>query len=275
VGRDTSQAPRGENVGLRSRVWRSRARYGNVLSPAAVAVPFRLFRGGRMLVSARIEDPSRRWTSQPLTLLLDTGASGCVLFDDAVETRVRPMPTWPRLEGVRVRTVLGESRAAVSVVPRVVLTEASPPLAEDRVETGTQARASLPDLQGELPDPVHGLLGTTFLARFRLILDYADEVLWLERSRAPRSGGARRAQVGLGLIRQWNQVCVAEVAPASPAAASDIAFGDVLISIDGTPVADLDAPSAERRLEGEPGSTVVLVVKRGGMQRVLKLTRRP
>lgn len=77
-------------------VLRSRARFGAVLTDDAVSVPFRLFRGGRMLVDARIDDPEHRWRSLPLTLLLDTGASACALPDLQASRPIRFTACWAK-----------------------------------------------------------------------------------------------------------------------------------------------------------------------------------
>lgn len=278
VARDTATGSRGGRGSL-DFARRSRARFGAVLPRGAVPVPIRMFRGGRMLVSARIEEPERNWQSPSLALLLDTGASACVIFDDVVTERVPRMTAWPRLSGPWLRTTLGSFPADQVLLPRLRLIEASPSLFLDRVEAGAVERRALPDIQGELPDPVHGLLGQTFLGRFRLIVDYADEVLWLvPRTDSTGADAAAtmegRAQVGLRLGRLWGRLTVAAVAPGSPAAASDIEFGDTVVSIDGTRTADVEAADAERLLEGTAGSTVVVVVRRGGMERVLHLVRR-
>jgi len=187
--------PGGAPAGVQARTCRSRARLGSILSRGAVPVPFRRFQGGRMLVSARIEEDSGEWRSRPLTLLLDTGASGSVLFADAVAERVTRAASWPRRSGQRVRTVLGDVSADLTLLPRLLLTDVSPPIALERVQAGVVARPSFPDIQGELPDPVHGLLGYSFLGRFRVVLDYLDELLWLDADReAP--GSPRRSRIG-------------------------------------------------------------------------------
>src|SRR2546426_12694375 len=173
---------------MQARTCRSRARLGSILSRGAVPVPFRRFQGGRMLVSARIEEDSGGWRSRPLTLLLDTGASGSVLFTDAVAERVTRAASWPRRSGQRVRTVLGDVSADQTVLPRLLLTDPSPPIALDRVQAGVVARQSFPDIQGELPDPVHGLLGYSFLGRVPVGVGFFREPPGVgARARGPRA----------------------------------------------------------------------------------------
>ena len=274
VGADTARAARGANAAGLMRLRRSRARFGELLPPGATAIPFRLFPGGRILVSAQAEDPGRRWSSRPLSLLVDTGASTCAMFRDAVDDRMSRAPAWPRLPGVRVRTVLGEAREDVMLLPRLELLEAVPPLGAPRVETGVAERRSLPDLQGELPDPVHGLIGFSFLRRFRILLDYANELLWLDPVGTPEAFTSGRASIGLRLEQRWGQLRVAAVAPGSPAADGGVAFGEALVSIDRVPAGGMEPDRAERLLEGQPGSVVELVLRGDAMERVLRLRRR-
>ena len=240
----------GPNLGRDARIRRSRAAYASVLGARSTAVPFRLFEGGRILVSARVTEPDRGWSGQPLTLLLDTGASATVLFDDVVAERVSRAAAWPRLRGVEVRTVLGTSRAEATVLPSLELIEAAAPLATGRVEAAIQDRRSLPDIEGALPERVHGMLGYTFLRRFRLLLDYANQVLWLDPLPGTASREFRQAHVGLRLERRWGDLRVAAVAPASTAEQVGIAVGDIVVSIDGRAAANLEVEAAEGLLEG-------------------------
>lgn len=271
---DTTAVARGAAIGTRDAIRRSRVHYGSGLPAGAVPVPCRIYKGGRILVTARIDDPSQSWSSRPLTLMLDTGASACVLFDDAVAERVSRMRSWPRLPGVRVRTVSGDTLWELSLLPRLTLTGALPPLSSDRIEAGVQSRAAFPDIQSELPDAVHGLLGFTFLRRYRFVMDYSNEVLWLEPLPEHETAAHANAGVGLQLEQRWGLVRVASVAKGSSAAESGIVFGEVVVSIDGVTTEDAVAEDAQKLLDGEPGTEVVLVVRRDGTDRVLKLKRR-
>jgi len=265
--------PHGVSSGHLTSVRQSRARYGDVLPAEAIPVPIQFFQGGRILVKARVEDPSRAWKSQPISLMVDTGASATVLFDDTVTERIPPLRYWPTLPAVRTRTMLGDVLHNVTLLPRLVLTESVPVLASDRIEAGVVPRRAVPDIQGELTKEIHGLLGYTFLRRFRVVMDYANEVLWLEpqvRVQLPRGD---RAQVGLTLEERWGRICVASVTPGSPAEKAGVSFGDVVVSVNGVQVESREPEDVEALLKGEPGSSVVLVVRRGGMERVLRLER--
>ncbi|HEY3217355.1 MAG TPA: PDZ domain-containing protein [Candidatus Eisenbacteria bacterium] len=274
VGTEAAASPQGSDLAKLAHVRRSRACYAGVLGPGAVPVSFRLFQGGRMLVSARVAEPASGWRSQPLSLLLDTGASACVVFEDAMAERVRPPSRWPRRHDVPFRTVLGSFREDATLLPKLLLTDASPPVEQEQVATGITPRGALPDIQGELPDPIHGLVGSTFLARFRILFDYGNQVLWLEDRPRPSVQASARSQVGLRLERLLGEMQVVAVETGSSAEAAGIRAGDVAIRIDRAVLNDLAAGAAEELLQGEPGSEVVLVLRRDNMERVCALRRR-
>jgi hypothetical protein len=263
----------GGNLTRGARIRRSRAAYAAVLAPEAVAVPFRLFEGGRILVTARATDPARGWRGEPLTLLFDTGASACVLFDDVIAERVARAPSWPWLRGVPMRTMVGTSRMNATVVPALQLEDASRPLALTRVDVGVADRRALPEMEGTLPERIHGLLGTTFLERFQVVLDYGNQVLWLRPRPSAGASSLRSAHVGLRLERRWGGVRVAAVAPGSSADRAGIVVGDQVISIGGASLTEADTGAAEELLQGEAGSEVAVVTRHETWERVHRLRR--
>ncbi|MGH7731306.1 MAG: hypothetical protein ACRENJ_08660, partial [Candidatus Eiseniibacteriota bacterium] len=121
--------------------------------------------------------------------------------------------------------MLGSFRDDATLLPRLVLTEASAALEQDHVATHVTSRHQLPDLQGELPDPIHGLLGSSFLARYRIVLDYGNEVLWLKPRRDVGERPAGRWPLGLRLGRLWGEMRALEIEPGSRAAAAGIRPG--------------------------------------------------
>jgi predicted metalloprotease with PDZ domain len=158
------------------------------------------------------------------------------------------------------------------VVPRLALVEASRPLALDRVEACVTERASLPRLEDELPERVHGLLGASFLSRFRVVIDYRDQVLWLEPVAQP-GGVLPGPHVGLRLEWRWGALRVAGVVPDSPAARAGARPGDEVLAIGDSPAARLSPATAEGLLLGEPGTTVTVTLRREGVARRLDLRR--
>jgi hypothetical protein len=270
MGRDSSS--RGD-LTRESRVHRSRVAYAAVLVPGAVAVPFRLFEGGRILVDVRACELDNAWCGSSMTLLLDTGASACVLFDDIIAERVPHARAWPELRDVPLHTLLGTSRMKATVVPSLRLLAATPPLAMPRVDAGIAPRRALPELDGTLPERIHGLLGATFLERFRVVLDYGNQVLWLEPRPASEARAFTKSHIGLRLEPRWGAIRVAAVQPGSAAAEAGIVVGDVVVSIDGVALGNGEAGTGESLLEGSADSEVQLVTRHDSLERVHRLRR--
>ncbi len=83
-----------------------------------------------------------------------------------------------------------------------------------------------------------------------------------ETERTVRTGGT--AEAGLGVTRQGRSLMVSSVNTNGPAWAAGISVGMRLSSIDGEPVRGQDPDAVASALQGEPGSTVVLVVAAPG-----------
>jgi hypothetical protein len=116
-----------------------------------------------------------------------------------------------------------------------------------------------------------GLLGAEFLERFHVIFDYARSRLILEPT------GLKAAAFdmsGLFLIAggpSLAKVLVREILPDTPAAASGVASGDEVLSVDGAPTASLGLAGVRARLKAGPGRVVQLALARGETRRKVDL----
>lgn len=118
-------------------------------------------------------------------------------------------------------------------------------------------------------------------------IDYAGQTLWLlpraeglrlatagARARAPADAAATagRSDAGIAIQRVGDEWRLASWREGSAAVKSGLALGDRVVSIDGRRIVAMEA-GAEDLLSGAPGSTVMGVVNRGGMDRVFTLHR--
>jgi hypothetical protein len=266
--------------GVRARVARSRTGLGDALSSRAHPVPFTLAGDGKVLVTATVRDASPQHRSRPLTLIVDTGASKSVLFEHSLGQVVQGHAAWRSRGGLVAPTLLGPARARIARVPAMAL---DGPGADGKTRQAAQVEnldAVLADspLQGQLEQvtgtAIHGLLGYSFLRHFRFGIDYPNRVLWLE----PVSVGEDErpheySHVGMQLERRSGRVVVVAVATSSPAESAGIHTGDEVLAIDGWTIGSGALTEAAQRLEGRPGSTVTVRIRREGATRELRLKR--
>jgi hypothetical protein len=258
-----------------SSIARSRARLAPALSSAAVPVFFRLAGDGKILVRGRVSDPSPPRYSRTLNLLVDTGATKCVLFEDALAPGVTSADRWPAMRGLSAPTLIGTVPAWIARVPAIEIDAARQPLRTEGVDVGV-IRSDLSQVLSRVTrETIHGLIGYSFLKRFRLALDYPNRVLWLDPIPGYRDDRPLEyCHVGLQLERHEGAVVVIGVVENSPAAQAGISPGDVVVALDGVQAETLDLLALSRRMEGEPGRPLTLVVSRDAVERTVKLVRR-
>ncbi len=254
---------------------RSRELLAGVLTRGAVGVRFSLAGDGKMLVHGAVSDPRPPHFSKRLNLLVDTGATKCVLFEDALASRVLHADAWPALRGLSAPTLIGAAEARIARLPALELEAEGGPLRLERVDTGVITSELGQVLSRVTHETIHGLVGYSFLKRFRVVVDYPDGVLWLDPIPDYRDDRPLEyCHVGLQLERQGAAVIVTGVADDSPAARAGIARGDEVITMDGDVARSLDLVTLTRRMEGEPGHTIALVIRRGSVDHTYKLVRR-
>lgn len=251
----------------------SREALGPALELDAVALPFEILGDGKIVVTGRAGDASDR-QAPPLTLILDTGATKTVLFTKVLD-RSRGSRGWPQVHGLSAPTLYGSENAYVTRIPRLAAAGGDDEAAADGVDAVVMESDLEQALSQAIRRPVDGLLGYSFLRRFRVTIDYPHRILWLEP--VPVGRDQRRyeySHVGVQIERRDGVLRVVAVAEQSPAARAGIAAGDELAGIDGVAAAKLDVIEASRRLEGAPGSRVTLRIRRGAELHDYRLIRR-
>ena len=253
----------------------SRRLLSGTLSGAAVPVRFRMTEDGKVLLRVRVTPTHGGGTTPWLNLALDTGASKCTLFEDVVEPVANSAGWRPEIHGLAAPTLLAASPARLCRVKRVEVRGVAGTAEAAQVEVALIRNPLAQELETLAGEPVHGLLGYSFLKRFRVACDYPRRVLWLDPIRAFHDGDAdQHAQVGLQFERSQGGVHIVAVIDGSPAARAGIQPGDELVSVDGQAVSGVGAAQLGRRLEGVPGSTVTLTTRRGKLEQTHHLRRR-
>jgi carboxyl-terminal processing protease len=81
--------------------------------------------------------------------------------------------------------------------------------------------------------------------------------------------------VGIGIEVEFDRdrTQVISVTPDSPAERAGIAPGDVIVAVDGMPLAGLPDSDAARRMAGAPGTVATIDVERRGQSRTLRVAR--
>jgi predicted aspartyl protease len=260
----------------------SRAVFGSLISARAVALPFRLEGDGKILVRARFANPQAPRFSPWLNLVFDTGATKCILFDPAFDDSVPGAEDWRSFSGLAAPTLLGRDAARVTLAPEIQLaadtssTRAAQTagVSKKNVDCAVVESPLAMALTSSVGEPVHGLLGYSFLKYFRLGIDYVRQVVWLDPY--DNDWDARPyeySHVGLQVEREEDVLRVVAVVTNSPAARAGIQEGDELISVDGRTVRGGDLASVLRQLEGPPGTRVSLTTRRSGLVRTQTLVR--
>ncbi|NJN23272.1 MAG: PDZ domain-containing protein [Acaryochloridaceae cyanobacterium RL_2_7] len=122
------------------------------------------------------------------------------------------------------------------------------------------------DAQTPLSTELTGRIGTQILSHYRLIFNYAQKQLILER---PTQTFPRLETDMSGLRLQWDQradvpIRVAHIYPNSPAAQVDIQIGDRILEIDNASITTQTLEEVKQRLIGPPESIRKLLIQRNG-----------
>jgi hypothetical protein len=277
----------------------SRRTLASLLPASAIAIPFRMVAGGKVLIEARVV-PRQGTPSKWRTFVFDTGATKCAVFvsrEDSLDGAARWQPSIHALE---TPTLLGRSaasliraahvevrgtRASGDAVLSTGAQRASKP--SDHPARMTSARAVAPDVDVLLVDSplgkelsrvagekVSGLLGYSFLRRFRIVCDYPHRILWLDPVVGFRDDRPfEHSHAGIQLERQDGAVRVMSVARPSPAERAGIQPGDEVIEIDRVHAAEASLSDLGRRMEGRPGTLFSLTIRRGEHETSYRLRR--
>ncbi len=236
-------------------------------SGADHVVPFELLGDAKIVVRASIGG------GRAGDFILDTGATKCVLFEEQLGRVAPGHRSWRGLEGLSAPTVSGEAAMRLVRLPTLRVGRRGPVVAgvEAGVISGTLGR-QLAQVTGR---PIVGLIGYSYLERFRLAIDYGGDRLVF--TPVPDYQDPRPYEfttVGLQLARSPRGAEVSAVATGSPAAQAGIAAGDAVLQVDTLAAGRHGVLALMRALEGAAGTTVTLRLARGDSTRTVQLRRR-
>ena len=199
--------------------------------------------------------------------LLDTGATYTMISQAVLERWAMAQPAWPRVTGATgMANMMGGKMEATATMLR--LEEA----VWGRARVEQVAAVSRPIgtfenyMSGMMTSPIVGAIGGNILKQFRVEIDYANGVVYLQKSGATEAHDTDT----VGLTLQANAEGVVTIAAVSPAAAPSVIdalrAGDRLRQIDGRDADGLTLSALQRALAGKPGDTKTRVIERGGQR---------
>ncbi|HET9326274.1 MAG TPA: PDZ domain-containing protein [Candidatus Eisenbacteria bacterium] len=245
------------------------------LSTAAVPCRFRMTTDGKIMLRSRVTPHQGGQTTPWLNLVLDTGASKSTLFEDLMDPKINVAKWSPALKGLAAPTLLATSTARLSRVKRIEVQGTSGTASTSQTEVALLRNPIAAELAKLAGEPIHGLLGYSFLQRFRVAVDYPHRVLWLDPDpdfRDPRP--YEHSHVGLQLERDRGMVRVAAVVEGSPAAQAGIKPGDEITAVDGKTLTSMNWVEVGNLFEGPAGTEIELTVRHGGVEKNHRLRRR-
>src|SRR5262249_57076530 len=135
----------------------SRRAIGDALSAKAVPVPFRLEGDGKILVRVRFASHDGAADRADLSLVLDTGATKSVLFEDAVASRLDDLSQRKRLRGLSAPTLYGSTDAYITRAPEISVAGAAGTASARDVDLAVIRGELGPALAQSVGAPVDGL----------------------------------------------------------------------------------------------------------------------
>jgi membrane-associated protease RseP (regulator of RpoE activity) len=224
--------------------------------PPGVAVPF-VFNGTIPQFDGSID-------GIPGVFVVDTGnRQSLVLTSPFVAKNNLASRYKPSVGGITGFGIGGPSRAMLTRVRSLALGSIDVPNVLTALST---------DAMGAMADPaIAGNVGGGLLKRFTVTFDYRNQVMYLQKNASFHSGETTDHS-GLILVEGHAGIRAIGVLSATPAARAGIKPGDVIVSVNGTPVAQLGLARVRTLFRSAPGTKIRLAVRSSGRTRVVGLT---
>ena len=232
-------------------------------SPKSVApheVPIKLRRIGNLYFAHLNLD------RVPLTFLVDAGTNFSVLSNGG----------WSKLS---------QDKNVLSVIDGVRSSETSAPFKLVCIHEKTLGHSSYQKVAMRVQPPtsagflsnvdIDGLLGSDFLKHFVVLLDLANDSLYVSPEPNFEADQDRFSSIGIQFVKDpTGFFTIMAVRSPSPASEESVKVGDQVLSINGSSTIGMTQEDLSRQLHAESGSKIQLVISSDGDERTVVLTIR-
>jgi predicted aspartyl protease len=202
----------------------------------------------------------------PLMFLLDTGTNFSVLSQSGWQKLNQKKTALPLIDGVRT--------SGTSATSKLICVHE---MAIGGISTqNLPMRVHPPTFIGFFADPeVDGLLGSDFLRQFVVVLDLANDTLYLRQDHNFKADRNRFSTIGIQFVKDATGFFTV-MAVWSPTPASEASFevGDQVLSVNGVSTIGMTQEDLSSQLHGEPGRKIQVGILSGGNQRTASLAMR-
>jgi predicted aspartyl protease len=202
----------------------------------------------------------------PLMFLLDTGTNFSVLSQSGWQKLNQKKTALPLVDGVRT--------SGTSATSKLICVHE---MAIGGISTqNLPMRVHPPTSIGFFADPeVDGLLGSDFLRQFVVVLDLANDTLYLRQDHNFKADRNRFSTIGIQFAKDATGFFTV-MAVWSPTPASEASFevGDQVLSVNGVSTIGMTQEDLSSQLHGEPGRKIQVGILSGGNQRTASLAMR-
>ena len=172
--------------------------------------------------------------------------------------------------GISAITGWGVGGASLSYVVRV------PSITLGSVKVPSVVASLSESKAGSFSDPNYeGNIGSGLLKRFVVSFDYSRKIMYLKPLDPPPADAGAFDRSGMWINASDTGFVVEQVSPGGPAEQAGLAKGDAIKAINGKPARLEELSDARTLLKSlPPGSTVEFSIRRGGEDRVVRVTLR-
>lgn len=199
--------------------------------------------------------------------LLDTGATYTMISRAVLDRWVAAQPSWPKAIGATgMANMFGGKLENEAVMLRMPLAMLGTQRIEQAAAVSRPVGTFEKFMSSMMTSPIVGAIGGNILKQFRVEIDYANGLVYLQR------GGASEAndldQVGLTLVAAPSGALMISAVSAGndPGVVNGLRAGDRLLRVNGVEMNGATLSAAQKALAGRPGDTKTIVVERGGAQ---------